>query len=98
MYVPSGSMSDPDFKNPFAPLYPCTDQGDAFKAGVIQPEVIDGPPSKSSACSSQEDASSEMQTDAPAPKLEDQEKHLSSHFFEHVFRITLSNGKIHYCY
>ncbi|GBM80653.1 Ubiquitin conjugation factor E4 A [Araneus ventricosus] len=83
-------MSDPDYKNPFAALFPCSDESDAFKAGVIPSEIIDRP-SKSGECGSQETSSAEMQTsDVAVPKVDDREKHISSHFYEHVFRITLS--------
>ncbi|XP_071033652.1 ubiquitin conjugation factor E4 A [Parasteatoda tepidariorum] len=86
----SGSMSEKDFNNPFAALFPCGEESDAFKTGVISSELIDRP-SKSGACSSQESTNSEMQSsDTVVPKTDDGDKHLASHFYEDVFRITLS--------
>lgn len=80
-------MSEKDFQNPFAALFPCADEGEAFKTGVISSDIIDRP----SACGSQDSSSSEMQTsETIVPKVEEREKHILSHFYEDVFRITLS--------
>ncbi|GIX75439.1 ubiquitin conjugation factor E4 A [Caerostris extrusa] len=90
-------MSDPDFKNPFAALFPCSDENDAFRAGVIPSEIIDRP-SKSGECGAQESSSAEMQTsDVEVPKVDDKEKHMSSHFYEDVFRLTLSKKDLRTC-
>ncbi|GFX51944.1 ubiquitin conjugation factor E4 A [Trichonephila clavipes] len=83
----SCSMSDPDYKNPFAALFPCSDENDAFKAGVIPSEIIDRP-SKSGECGSQESSSSEMQSSNVA--VSKAERHNITHFYEEVFRVTLS--------
>ncbi|GFQ77316.1 ubiquitin conjugation factor E4 A [Trichonephila clavata] len=83
----SCSMSDPDYKNPFAALFPCSDENDAFKAGVISSEIIDRP-SKSGECGSQESSSSEMQSSNVA--VSKAERHNLTHFYEDVFRVTLS--------
>ncbi|XP_054723421.1 ubiquitin conjugation factor E4 A-like, partial [Uloborus diversus] len=67
-------MSEQDFQNPFAALFPCSDEGEAFKTGVIPPQEIVEDPSEppKGAGGAQGDS------------------HLVSHFFEDVFRITLS--------
>lgn len=85
-------MSDQDFKNPFAALFPRTDEADAFRTGVISSDIIERI-NKSSECSSQENSNIEMQTsDTVVPSNEGNEKHNVTHFFEDVFRFTLSKG------
>ena len=85
-------MSEQDFKNPFAALFPRTDEGDAFRTGVISSDIIDRI-SKSSECSSQDSNNIEMQgSDTVVPNNEGNDKHNLTHFYEDVFRFTLSKG------
>lgn len=89
-------MSEQDFKNPFAALFPRTDEGDAFRTGVISSDIIDRI-SKSSECSSQDTNNIEMQaSETVVPSNEDSDKHSLTHFYEDVFRVTLSKGMYFY--
>lgn len=86
-------MSEQDFKNPFAALFPCADEGDTLKTGVIPTDIIDRL-SKSSECSSQDSSNIKMQnTDTVVPSNGENDKHNLTHFYEDVFRLTLSKGK-----
>lgn len=85
-------MSEQDFKNPFAALIPCAEESGAFRTGVIPSDIIERI-SKSSECLSQDSNNIEMQTsDTVVPTNDEIEKHNVAHFFEDVFRITLSKG------